>query len=337
LAWGSSTNPFVETSSFPDNPGENQSLGRIWLEETGEYKNTGDNSADFEIQTPTPKAENSSGYNGGGGEEPAPSQPVLAVEPKILEFTLNPSSQSISISNTGGSTLSWVGYVTPQITDWLNVYPQFGEISSGLFSEISVSIENVTGINDGVYLANIIIDAGEIEGSPVEINVVWDKLPKTVVINEIAWMGTTNSVNDEWIELYNNTDEDVNLFNWNLKSSDGSPDIVFGQTPTTVTTTISADGFYLLERTDDTSVPDIVADLIYTDALGNNGEDLNLYDGFNNLIDTIQCSSGWFVGDNTTKQTMERKNPQSSGSNSTNWATSQEIEGTPKSQNNVFP
>ena len=24
-----------------------------------------------------------------------------------------------------------------------------------------------------------------------------------VVINEVAWMGTVNSANDEWIELYN--------------------------------------------------------------------------------------------------------------------------------------
>ncbi|PIU15602.1 hypothetical protein COT20_01480, partial [bacterium (Candidatus Gribaldobacteria) CG08_land_8_20_14_0_20_39_15] len=58
LAWGSSENPFVEGSPFSNNPGKNQSLGRIWLEEEGEYKNTGDNSADFEIQKSTPKAKN---------------------------------------------------------------------------------------------------------------------------------------------------------------------------------------------------------------------------------------------------------------------------------------
>jgi competence ComEA-like helix-hairpin-helix protein len=60
LAWGSSTNPFVETSPFPDNPGKDESLGRIWLEETEEYKNTDDNSVDFEIQIPTPRAQNQS-------------------------------------------------------------------------------------------------------------------------------------------------------------------------------------------------------------------------------------------------------------------------------------
>ncbi|HUW72004.1 MAG TPA: helix-hairpin-helix domain-containing protein [Candidatus Humimicrobiaceae bacterium] len=60
LAWASSTNPFMEISPFPENPGVNESLGRIWLGETEEYKNTGDNSVDFEIQSPTPKAQNQS-------------------------------------------------------------------------------------------------------------------------------------------------------------------------------------------------------------------------------------------------------------------------------------
>lgn len=50
LAWGSSNNPFVEGTSFPENPEKNEILKRIWNEETGEYSNIGDNSLDFEIQ-----------------------------------------------------------------------------------------------------------------------------------------------------------------------------------------------------------------------------------------------------------------------------------------------
>jgi hypothetical protein len=32
-----------------------------------------------------------------------------------------------------------------------------------------------------------------------------------IVINEIAWAGTDNSSSDEWIELFNNTDQDILL------------------------------------------------------------------------------------------------------------------------------
>lgn len=152
--------------------------------------------------------------------------------------------------------------------------------------------------------------------------------PLDVVINEIAWMGTINSANDEWIELYNNTENLINLDGWQLLTQDGTPKI-------NLSGTIPANGFYLLERTDDNTVPAISADKIYTGALGNSGEALELYDNFGNLIDRVDNSSGWLAGDNKTKQTMERKNPQLEGSNLDNWQTSQNPGGTPRVQNSL--
>jgi len=45
--------------------------------------------------------------------------------------------------------------------------------------------------------------------------------PLEVVISEIAWMGTTTSHTDEWIELYNNTTDDVDLSGWTLAAAIG--------------------------------------------------------------------------------------------------------------------
>lgn len=146
------------------------------------------------------------------------------------------------------------------------------------------------------------------------------------VINEIAWMGTSVSYNDEWIELYNNTSSSLNIDGWLLKAADGTPKINLGGM-------IPASGFYLLERTDDNTIPGIMADKIYSGALGNSGEKLELYDNFGNLIDAIDSLSGWFVGDNSTKQTMERINPKVSGNDVSNWQTSQNPGGTPKAEN----
>lgn len=142
-----------------------------------------------------------------------------------------------------------------------------------------------------------------------------------VVINEVAWMGTTVSVNDEWIELKNSTNQNINLDGWTLRAADGAPEIK-------LTGVIWADSFYLIERTDDNTVLNVTADLIYKGALGNNGEDLWLYDGNNNLIDEVNATEKWFAGDNTTKQTMEK----SSGG----WQTSKDIGGTPKAQNSII-
>jgi len=154
--------------------------------------------------------------------------------------------------------------------------------------------------------------------------------PSEVIINEIAWMGGISSANDEWIELYNNTESPINLEEWLLKADDGTPEI-------NLTGTISAKGFYLLERTDDETVPEVPANLIYKGALENDGENLKLYDNFVNLIDEVNCQNGWFSGDNKTKQTMERMNPAISGNNTSNWQTSKNPGGTPKSKNSLFP
>ncbi len=156
--------------------------------------------------------------------------------------------------------------------------------------------------------------------------------PGDVVINEIAWMGTTNSHFDEWIELYNNTNAEISLEGWVLYSTtDGTPNIVLEKT-------IPPKGFYLLERTNDTSVASIPADQIYKGDLKNSGEHLELKDAQGNLTDGVNSLGEWFAGENiapTERKTMERKNP-ALASDFTNWGTSTPVGGTPKSQNSLY-
>jgi len=139
-----------------------------------------------------------------------------------------------------------------------------------------------------------------------------------IIINEIAWMGTENSANDEWIELYNTDNQQVDLTGWILEAIDGTPIInLEGFIPT--------NGYFLLERTDDNSVSNVTADQIYTGALGNTGEYLKLKNDNNDVIDEINCNDGWFSGDNSTKQTMEKT--------INNWQTSLGPGGTPRTLN----
>ncbi len=149
-----------------------------------------------------------------------------------------------------------------------------------------------------------------------------------IVINEIAWMGSEGSFADEWIELYNNINSPINLNGWTLRSTDGTPEI-------NLTGTIAANEFYLLERTDDETVPDIKADLIYKGSLSNQGEFLELITASGETADQINCSSGWFTGDNETKRTMERKSPYLPGNSLENWQKSQSPGGTPRAKNSL--
>ena len=141
----------------------------------------------------------------------------------------------------------------------------------------------------------------------------------SVIISEVAWMGTESSANDEWIELYNSSGTAVDLAGWVLEAADGTPII-------SLAGTISAGGYFLLERTDDETVAGISADQIYPGALGNEGEVLQLKNSGGNVVFTVDASAGWPTGNNETKQTMSWEG--------TSWKNSLAALGTPRSENN---
>ena len=121
-------------------------------------------------------------------------------------------------------------------------------------------------------------------------------LAASVVISEIAWMGTTESANDEWIELCNVSGLAVDLTGWSLVAEDGTPSI-------SLSGSAAGNSSFLLERTDDSSAPTASADSIYTGGLSNSGEVLTLLNGAGETIDSVNA---WHAGENDTKQTMER-------------------------------
>lgn len=176
---------------------------------------------------------------------------------------------------------------------------------------------------------------------------------RTVVINEIAWAGTAASYADEWIELKNNTDQDIDLSGWTL--SWGDVVIHFSEvaddTKEIRKSIIPKGGFYLLERTDDAPVSDIEADLIYKGSLDNAGELLLLKDNAGKVVDTANIEDGdWPAGTAGDKEpryaTMERIDSKAADADN-NWATNDgltrngldakgnPINGTPKAENSA--
>jgi hypothetical protein len=158
----------------------------------------------------------------------------------------------------------------------------------------------------------------------------------SVIINEVAWGGTTYSSSDEWIELYNPGSLPINLSGWRLISSDNSPDIL-------LTGTIPAAGFYLLEVREPAT--NVAADQLYTGNLANDGETLRLYSPSGNLVDTANLDGGsWNGGSGSPNySSMERRLGYTDGLFS--WITNtgvqrngldagnNPINGTPKSAN----
>lgn len=119
-----------------------------------------------------------------------------------------------------------------------------------------------------------------------------------VQFSEIAWMGTEENANDEWIELYSSVH--VDLTGWRIEAADGQPIVVLDGA-------IGAGDYYLLERSDDDTVPQVAAGLVYTGALGNNGETLTLYNADGMAVDTVRGGEDWELGgNNDSKDTLQR-------------------------------
>lgn len=127
---------------------------------------------------------------------------------------------------------------------------------------------------------------------------VWADTP-ALIITEVAWMGSEDAASDEWIELYNASEEDLTLNGWRL---------VWGTNEILLRVHIPAQSYFLLERGDDNAVANIAADEIYRGSLDNRGQAIFLYDAEGNLVDSANGDGGpWPAGNNRSKSTMQRQ------------------------------
>jgi lamin tail-like protein/Big-like domain-containing protein len=119
-----------------------------------------------------------------------------------------------------------------------------------------------------------------------------------VLINEVAWAGTSSSTtDDEWIELYNPGPSPIDISGWKLYGDNNALNTI-GDPNITLTGTIPAGAYFLLEARDDLTVRDVSADQIYTSGgLLNTGERLYLKDNLGNIVDTANIDGGaWPAG-----------------------------------------
>lgn len=135
--------------------------------------------------------------------------------------------------------------------------------------------------------------------------------PGSILINEVAWAGTQASASDEWIELMNTTGDVIDLEGWII--SDG------GDLNVNLTGSVAPQSYYLMERSDETTVADREADLLYSGTLNNSGELLRLLDPGGQIIDSAnQDGGGWPAGSSAQRFSMERRG---GGDIPGNWAT----------------
>jgi hypothetical protein len=121
-----------------------------------------------------------------------------------------------------------------------------------------------------------------------------------VSISEVAWMGSTDSANFEWIELVNESTSGASVTGWTL--SDGMNLII------PLSGTIPGETYVLLERNRSDGLYRTTPPFVtYSGALVNTGATLTLRDSSGMIIDQVVGGENWeqIGGDNTTKETAQ--------------------------------
>lgn len=140
-----------------------------------------------------------------------------------------------------------------------------------------------------------------------------------IVINEIAWDGTPENSNHEWIEL-KNTGPTISLNGWQILDKDKQISEILSK---------NIEEFYLLERTDQETVPSVEGDHIFTNWINNTEEALYLFNSDCQLVDKVVADPGWPAQEDG--KSIERKEDLS-------WQSYQgtdKIMGTPRAKNST--
>lgn len=130
-----------------------------------------------------------------------------------------------------------------------------------------------------------------------------------IILGEIAWAGSSRSTADEWIEIWNLSDQPVSLTNWSLiGAADNDKKIFF---PTEAS--IPAHGTYLISNyanNDSKSVLGITPDVVTTTiALSNSTLHLALQDASGNIIDDSGTSTAPAAGSSLPIKISMVRNP----------------------------
>ena len=147
----------------------------------------------------------------------------------------------------------------------------------------------------------------------------------SIVINEVAWMGTQAQANDEWVELYNKTNYDIDLSGWTLESRNK-------RFLVPLENVIPAHGYFLLERTASTTT-DQEEGIVYSSNKGvliDSGHDANLYlKNGTTTIDAIDFGYWPFASQKEERRSLERVSAYATSTLAANWKTYGDLDAVP--------
>lgn len=223
VAWGKSENPFVEGHAFPKNPGKNQQIAR--KQESGNYIDTNNNSQDFYIKGVIEDGETvqelETGVEDGveiGTETESEASNEIGLEMESNFIGANFSLNQPPIADAGKDVVVLTGEkiefdgsnsYDPE-NDTLSFFWNFG---NGKTSE-DIKPEYIYEF-PGNY--QVVLEVSDGKQSSIDfLNVV--VLPMGIIISEIFPNPKGSDKDAEWIEIYNNNNQIIDISGFEIKS-----------------------------------------------------------------------------------------------------------------------
>ena len=206
LGFGTATD--FETAPFLE-PETEKSIGRKWID--GSSQDTENNFDDFEIQTPTPKAQNITFVEPQAPSDMSPPE-VFFGQLEAIQINLN---FTINFEITDPLETASPSGVADYIFRWKEESGEWNEDDFQNFSENPLKREFIGQDEKKYYFQIKATDlAGNESGwqpeTPLETKIF---LPKNILINEIQ----ISPIEQRFVELYNPNDYEISLTGWYLQ------------------------------------------------------------------------------------------------------------------------
>ncbi|MBN1559957.1 lamin tail domain-containing protein [candidate division KSB1 bacterium] len=222
-------------------------------------------------------------------------------------YALEPAVLTLSFESIGDRVRTPIGDFIIADTDDINVYS-----AELVWSHIPAGIHIVTG---EIKMHQDMLSDNNIRSDTITVSY----LTGSMVINEIMYSPIVGEC--EWVELYNRCDLCVELMNWSISDSDSLKRIPFIDAPFLI-----PPQHYIVIGQDSSILEKSHSAIVCAKfpSLGNEEDDVILYDGCGRIIDGVSYTSA-FGGERG--RSLERINPHTDSEERTNWTTCVHSEG----------
>lgn len=231
---------------------------------------------------------------------------INPVQNFIVEFYVDTNKDSIFQGNE--KIADFTSSQTLESTDSLSIEFNIGGLLSGVYK----SLLTISLTNDENLLNNSLSKTITILPPPLSFN--------SIIINEVMY--APKSPEPEWVELYNRTEQPINLKNWRIGDSQTLKTITidFVINPNDFVLIASKDTIFSIYPWLSSNVNKVL--ILSLPALNNDEDAVRIYDQYGNLIDSVYYFSS--MG-GTNGFSLERISPEQPSNLASNWGTSKNI------------